>query len=66
MIAAMRAGVGIGGYHIQLARRSPDLVRVLAREFRFEREMWLAVQREALAARTDVDRSTAVEWMAES
>jgi len=50
-IAAMQAGVGIGGYHVQLARRIPDLVRVLPREFRFEREMWLAVQREALATR---------------
>jgi DNA-binding transcriptional LysR family regulator len=50
-IAAMRAGVGIGGYHVQLARRNPDLVRVLPKEFCFKREMWLAVQREGLAAR---------------
>jgi DNA-binding transcriptional LysR family regulator len=50
-IAAMHAGVGIGGYHLQLARRNPDLVQVLAREFRFKREMWLAVHRDARSTR---------------
>jgi DNA-binding transcriptional LysR family regulator len=50
-IAAMYAGVGIGGYHVQLARRNPDLVRVLESEFRFKREMWLAVHRDARATR---------------
>ena len=50
-IAAMSAGVGIGAYHIQLAPRHPDLVRVLPGEFRFKREMWLAVHRDARATR---------------
>jgi DNA-binding transcriptional LysR family regulator len=50
-IAALQAGVGIGGYHVQLARRNPDLIRVLENEFRFEREMWLAVHRDARATR---------------
>jgi DNA-binding transcriptional LysR family regulator len=50
-IAAMHAGVGIGGYHVQLARRNPDLVRVLEDDFRFKREMWLAVHRDARATR---------------
>jgi DNA-binding transcriptional LysR family regulator len=50
-IAALNAGAGIGAYHVQLAQRRPDLVRVLRKEFRFKREMWLAVHRDARATR---------------
>jgi DNA-binding transcriptional LysR family regulator len=50
-IAAMNAGAGIGAYHVQLAQRRPDLVRVLRKEFRFKREMWLAMHRDARATR---------------
>jgi DNA-binding transcriptional LysR family regulator len=47
----MHAGVGIGAYHVLLARRNPNLVRVLPRELRFKREMWLAVHRDARSTR---------------
>jgi len=50
-IAAMRAGVGIGGYHVQLARRDPNLLRVLEKTFKFTREMWLAMHRDLRATR---------------
>jgi DNA-binding transcriptional LysR family regulator len=50
-IAAMNAGAGIGAYHVQLAQRRPDLVRVLRKEFGFKREMWLAMHRDARATR---------------
>jgi DNA-binding transcriptional LysR family regulator len=50
-IAALHAGAGIGAYHVQLAQRRPDLVRVLPRDFRFKREMWLAVNRDARGTR---------------
>jgi DNA-binding transcriptional LysR family regulator len=42
-IAALRAGVGIGAYHVQLARRDPSLVRVLEQGFTIRREMWLVM-----------------------
>jgi DNA-binding transcriptional LysR family regulator len=50
-IAAMHAGAGIGGYHVQLARRHPDLVRVLEKTFKFRRQMWLAMHRDLRATR---------------
>lgn len=50
-IAALNAGAGIGALHVQLAQRRPDLVRVLRKEFKFKREMWLAVHRDARATR---------------
>jgi DNA-binding transcriptional LysR family regulator len=50
-IAAMRAGAGIGGYHVQLARRDPNLLRVLEKTFKFRREMWLAMHRDLKATR---------------
>jgi DNA-binding transcriptional LysR family regulator len=50
-IAAMQAGVGIGAHHVHLAQRNPDLVRILPRDFRFKREMWLAIHRDARSTR---------------
>ena len=50
-IAALRAGVGIGGYHVQLARRDPNLLRVLEKTFKFKREMWLAMHRDSRVTR---------------
>jgi DNA-binding transcriptional LysR family regulator len=42
-MAALRAGMGIGGCQVNLARRDPDLVPVLADTLMFELEMWLAM-----------------------
>jgi len=50
-IAALDCGGGIGALHVQLAQRRPDLVRLLRKEFKFKREMWLAVHRDARATR---------------
>jgi len=50
-VAALRAGVGIGGCHVLIARRDPDLLRVLERAFTFRREMWLAMHRDVKATR---------------
>jgi DNA-binding transcriptional LysR family regulator len=50
-LAALRAGAGIGGHHVQLARSEPDLVRVLEQAFKFRREMWLVMHRDAKATR---------------
>jgi DNA-binding transcriptional LysR family regulator len=50
-LAAVRAGAGIGGHHVHLARREPDLVRVLAGTFKFKREMWLVMHRDSKATR---------------
>jgi DNA-binding transcriptional LysR family regulator len=36
---------------VQLARREPDLVRVLEETFKFKREMWLVMHRDAKATR---------------
>ncbi len=49
--AALRAGMGIGGYHVLLARRDPNLVPVLERDFKFKREMWLAMHRDFRSTR---------------
>lgn len=40
-IAALRAGLGIGGCHLGIARRDPDLLPVLAQELTFSLDMWL-------------------------
>jgi DNA-binding transcriptional LysR family regulator len=42
-LAALRAGYGIGGCQIGIARRDPDLVRVLADEFAIKLETWLVM-----------------------
>ncbi len=48
-IAAMRAGLGIAGCQVNIARCEPELVRVLEQTFRFHREIWLAMHRDAKA-----------------
>jgi DNA-binding transcriptional LysR family regulator len=50
-LAAVRAGAGIGGHHVHWARSEPDLVRVLEGTFKFKREMWLVMHRDAKATR---------------
>jgi DNA-binding transcriptional LysR family regulator len=40
-IALMRAGAGITAAQVNVARRNPDLVPVLAQHFMFDREIWL-------------------------
>jgi DNA-binding transcriptional LysR family regulator len=42
-LAALRAGYGIGGCQVPLARRSADLVRILAKSFSFKLEVWIAM-----------------------
>ncbi len=42
-IAAVRAGVGIGGVHLGIARRDPDLVPVLPDKVLFDLETWLVM-----------------------
>ncbi|APR54169.1 LysR family transcriptional regulator [Sphingomonas koreensis] len=42
-LAAIRAGFGIGFCQVQVARRDPDLVRVLAGEVSFEFGMWIVM-----------------------
>ena len=50
-LAAMRAGIGIAGCHVNIARRDPDLIRVLEKPFSFTREMWLLMHRDAKSTR---------------
>lgn len=50
-MAALRAGVGIGGCQINLARRDPELVPVLAETLMFSLEMWLAMHESLKSAR---------------
>jgi DNA-binding transcriptional LysR family regulator len=49
--AAVRAGAGIGGCHVNIARRDPDLVQVLERYFSFRRELWLVMHRDLRSVR---------------
>jgi len=42
-LAALRAGVGIGGCQTRLAARVPALTRLLAEDVDFKLEMWLAM-----------------------
>ena len=45
-LAALRAGFGIGVCQVPLARRSPDLVRVLPESFLFKLEVWIVMHSE--------------------
>jgi len=45
-MAALRAGYGLGVCQLGIARRDPDLVQVLASEFKFEIEMWLVTHKD--------------------
>jgi DNA-binding transcriptional LysR family regulator len=40
-LSALRAGFGIGGCQIGIARREPDLIPILPHEVQFELDMWL-------------------------
>lgn len=42
-VAAIRAGLGIGGLHRPVAATSPDLVPILPEAVHFELEIWLAM-----------------------
>ena len=42
-LAALRAGFGIGVCQVGLARRSADLVRVMAKSFLFKLEVWIVM-----------------------
>ena len=45
-LAALRAGVGIGGCQDGIARRSPDLVPILPTVFQLTLEVWLVMHRD--------------------
>jgi DNA-binding transcriptional LysR family regulator len=50
-IAALRAGVGIGGCQEGVARKTPELVPVLPGAVRFGLEMWLVMHEDLKATR---------------
>jgi len=50
-MAGLRAGLGIAGSQVNVAKRDPDLVAVLPAEIRFEREIWLAMHASAKSTR---------------
>lgn len=50
-LAALRAGVGVGGCQTAIARREAALVPVLPGAFRYALEMWLAMHEDAKATR---------------
>jgi DNA-binding transcriptional LysR family regulator len=50
-VAALHAGVGIGGQYVIIARRDPNLVPVLEKTMRFRREMWVAMHRDSRSTR---------------
>lgn len=45
-LAALRAGVGIGGCQDGIARRSPDLIPILPTAFQLTLEVWLVMHRD--------------------
>jgi DNA-binding transcriptional LysR family regulator len=45
-LAALRAGFGLGVCQLGIARRDPDLVQVLTRDFKFELDMWLVMHKD--------------------
>ncbi len=48
LLAALRAGVGIGGLQENIARRTPELVRLFADEFSIPLEIWLAAHEDVI------------------
>ena len=48
-LAALRAGVGIGGCQDAIARRTPDLVPVLPNAFQMALDVWLVMHRDRLS-----------------
>jgi DNA-binding transcriptional LysR family regulator len=49
-LAALRAGVGVGGCQDAIAWRMPELVPVLPNAFQFTLEVWLAMHRDLKTA----------------
>lgn len=47
-LAAVEAGLGIGGIQHAIARQKPDLVPVMAETIRFNLEVWLAVHQDMI------------------
>ncbi len=50
-LAALRAGLGVGGCQLNLAKRDPDLLPVLGKTHVFVMEMWLAMHENLKATR---------------
>jgi DNA-binding transcriptional LysR family regulator len=50
-LAALRAGVGIGGCQDNIARKEPDLIPVLPQAVHFELDIWLAMHEDLRATR---------------
>ncbi|QUD86700.1 LysR family transcriptional regulator [Phenylobacterium montanum] len=50
-LAALRAGFGIGGCQVGIARRDPNLVRVLPDAFGFQLETWVVMHEDLKASR---------------
>lgn len=50
-LAALRAGIGIGGCQTKIAARTPQLVRVLAHQIEFKLEIWLAMHEDSKRTR---------------
>lgn len=51
-LAALRAGLGIGGCQVNLAARMPELVPVLPKALKFELELWIAMHEDLKATRS--------------
>jgi len=50
-LAAIRAGYGIGGIQVPIARRDPNLVQVLDHVFRYEMEVWVCMHEDLKTSR---------------
>lgn len=50
-LAMVRAGFGVGGCQVGIARRDPDLVPVLEGVFRYEMEVWVAMHEDLKSSR---------------
>jgi DNA-binding transcriptional LysR family regulator len=50
-LAALRAGVGIGGCQDNIARRTPELVAVMPNAFHYALEVWLVMHEDLKATR---------------
>ena len=46
LLAALRAGFGLGVCQLGIARRDPNLVQVLAGAFKYELDMWLVMHKD--------------------
>jgi DNA-binding transcriptional LysR family regulator len=51
LLAALRAGFGVGGCHVGIASRNPDLVPVMEDVFRYEYEVWVAMHEDLKSSR---------------